>query len=143
VKILLDENTPVQVLPILRQVLPGHQIDHVTQLAWSSKKDKHLIPDAAKRGYGMIVTKDSDQLNDPDECRIIKRSKMHHVRYRQRNGLAALGRSVGAIVAAMHGVAGEADRASRQLLFRVHGIEGGPRHTSTDPIADLPKYWPS
>ncbi|NIL60038.1 hypothetical protein HCB18_27310 [Salinispora arenicola] len=48
--ILLDEDVPRQAVEILRQVLRGHQIEHVHLIKWSGKKDNYLYRDAAKSG---------------------------------------------------------------------------------------------
>lgn len=69
-------------------------------LGWKGKKDRSLIPDAA-RGYHVLLTKDENQLTVPEECEAIKRSGMHHVRFHQGQGLAALGRAVGSVIVGM------------------------------------------
>jgi hypothetical protein len=51
VKILLDENVPIQTLDLLARVLRGHEIDHVDRIGWKGKKDSFLLPDAASAGY--------------------------------------------------------------------------------------------
>jgi hypothetical protein len=83
VKLLLDEDVPVQLLEPLRRLLPGHQVDHVEPLGWKGKKDRFLLPDAAQRSYDALLTNDSGQLDNVDECRAIRDSGMHHIRYRQ------------------------------------------------------------
>lgn len=58
---------PVQVLDALRQILDGHEVHQVDTIKWKSKKDLALLPDAAGRGYQVIVSNDKNQLNDPHE----------------------------------------------------------------------------
>lgn len=141
-KILLDENTPVQVQPALQQVLgDGHEVHHVDTINWNGKKDKNLIPDAVAKGYQALVTKDSNQLEDPDECDILKRSGIHHVRFAQGRGRKGLARSMGALIAAMPEIVDDLEVASSQQLVRVQGLTGGKRHQLTDPKIDPPKYW--
>ncbi len=82
-RVLLDEDVPVQVLEALQQVLHGHTIDHVNRIGWKSKKDLALLTDAGKRGYEVLVTNDKNQLEDVEESRAIRDSGMHHVRYDQ------------------------------------------------------------
>jgi hypothetical protein len=101
-RILLDADTPTQMLESLRHVLRKHQVDHVHQLGWSKKKDIPLLKDARVAGYHIFITNDSNQLDDPDETDAIKKSRMHHVRYGQRrSGLQGLALAIGAVVAAM------------------------------------------
>jgi len=50
VRLLLDEDVPKPLLPALRRALAGHEVVHVEDLRWKSKKDLQLLPDAAARG---------------------------------------------------------------------------------------------
>ncbi len=83
-RLLVDEETAVQVLEPLRHVLIGHQVTHVSEVAWKGKKDRQVLPDAKNAGYDVLITRDRAQLNDPSECAAIKKSGLHHVRYTQR-----------------------------------------------------------
>lgn len=142
-KLLLDENTPEQLLHALRQVLSAsHVIDHVVDIQWSGKKDKDLIPDARTRGYDVLVTKDSNQLADPEECDALKRAGIHHVRFGQGMGLDGLARAMGALIAAMPGVVRELASVNGQRLVKVKGIGGSTRrHECVDPRKHPPAYW--
>jgi hypothetical protein len=52
------------------------------------------VRDAADKGYEAIVTLDVDQLSDADECRALKRSKLHHISLRQgRRGMKPMTRA--------------------------------------------------
>ena len=44
-RLLLDEDVPVQLLEPLRHLLFGHQVDHTDQLGWKGKKDRFLLQD--------------------------------------------------------------------------------------------------
>jgi len=44
-RLLLDEDVPVQLLEPLRHLLFGHQVEHTDQLGWKGKKDRFLLPD--------------------------------------------------------------------------------------------------
>lgn len=90
-RILLDEDVPVQVLEILRRVVKGHDVDHVEALHWKGKKDEFLVADAAGKGYDLLLTNNRRQLSDPRECGAIKKSRMHHVLYDQAPGVARIG----------------------------------------------------
>ncbi|MFG1904642.1 DUF5615 family PIN-like protein [Micromonospora carbonacea] len=142
--ILLDEDVPRQVVEVLRQVLRGHQVDHVHLINWSGKKDNFLYRDAAKCGYHVIVTNDAAQMADPDECREVKRSAMHRISYRQRHpGLKGLAFAVGSLVAAMPDVIAELDNADGQRLVAITGINPAKkRYQITDPQRYPPTYWP-
>lgn len=54
-KLLLDENVPVQALEVLRRTLRGHVVDHVEVLErkgtrWKGKKDRYLLPTSRPLG---------------------------------------------------------------------------------------------
>lgn len=141
-KVLLDENVPIQTLDLLSRVLLGHPIEHVDRRGWKGKKDRFLLPDAANAGYELLVTKDSNQLSDPDECRLIKTSGMHHVRFRQGDGLRGLGAAVASVVVAMPQIVEELAAVDGQRLVKISGINPTRRrHETIDPSQDPPPYW--
>lgn len=141
-KILLDENVPIQTLDLLSRVMRGHSIDHVDKIKWKGKKDLFLLPDAADAGYDVLVTQDSNQLDDPDECRLIRRSRMHHVRFRQGEGIRGLGAALASVIVAMPQVVAELEAADGQRLVRIDGINPvKKRHTMVDPKVNPPAYW--
>jgi PIN like domain len=72
-RVLIDEDTAVQVMGPLRHVLLGHQVTHVSEVTWKGKKDRQVLPDAKKAGYHVLITRDRAQLNDPRECDAIKK----------------------------------------------------------------------
>lgn len=148
-RLLLDEDVPKPLLPALQRVLSGHEVVHVEDLNWKSKKDLQLLPDAARRGFNAILTNDSKQLEDAEECRAIRDSGMHHIRYRQQTGrgdnggLTGLGLAMGAILAAMRQIVGELEAADSQRLVLIHQIRNERRHETTNPTKDPPAYWPT
>jgi len=147
VRVLLDEDVPVQVLEVLRQVLVGHSIDHVEGLGWKGKKDLALLPDAAKRGYQVFVTNDKNQLEDVGESRAIRDSGMHHVRYAQNTklGREGLALAVASLLAAAVPCIRELETASGQRLVQVKSVashQRNARYEVTDPIKSPPPYWP-
>jgi hypothetical protein len=145
-RILIDEDTAVQVVGPLRHVLIGHDVMHIYDLKWKGKKDRHVLPDAKNAGFHLLITKDHNQLSDPRECDAIKRSGLHHVRYTQRtDGMRGLALALGAIIAAMPMVMQELEHADSQRLVKIASIDGRPgnRFEATDPRRDPPsQYWP-
>lgn len=79
-RILLDEDVPVQCVAPLQHLLPAHVVEHVELLRWKGKKDSALFADAKKRGVNVLLTNDSAQLDDPGHVRLLRRSGLHHVR---------------------------------------------------------------
>ena len=148
-KVLLDEDVPKPLLSALQRVLAGHDVVHVDDLHWKSKKDLNLLSDAAGRGFDAILTNDSKQLDDADECRAIRDSGLHHIRYRQQTGrgdgggMNGLALAMGAILAAMRQIMRELEAADGQRLVLIHEIRNERRHDSTDPKIDPPACWPS
>ncbi|MGW1346521.1 DUF5615 family PIN-like protein [Kribbella sp. NPDC002412] len=143
-RILLDEDVPVQAVEPLRRVLKGHSVTTVHELGWLNKKDIPVLRDAARAGYDVFVTNDANQLDDIFETEAIKRSGIHHVRYRQKPGLGlhGLGLALGAIFAAMPPLIAELANESSQRLVRITAIDPRSRYEITDPKKTPPKYWP-
>lgn len=145
-RVLIDEDTAVQLLEPLRRILIDHEIAHVSSIAWKGKKDRNVFPDAKNAGYHVLITKDRGQLSDPRECDAIKKSRLHHVRYEQRiNGARGLALALGAVIAAMPMVMQELENASGQRLVRITSLDPRPRSRFelTDPQRDPPSvYWP-
>lgn len=144
-RLLLDEDVPVQLLEPLRHLLSGHQVDHTERLGWKGKKDRFLLPDARRRGYDALLTNDSAQLDSIEECRAIRDSQMHHLRYHQdtRRGIDGLALAIAAVMAAIRQVVRELEDAGGQRLVEIRTIQPGKRHRITDPRVDPPPYWPS
>lgn len=142
-RVLLDADTPVQILTVLRHLLlPAHAVEHVNELGWSPKKDTQLLKDAAQAGFVVLVTNDRNQLDDPEETAAIKRSRMHHVRYSQKHkGLKGLGLAIGAVVSSMPYVMEELERVNSQRLVHLSGIDPTRRFTAIDPVRQPPRYW--
>jgi predicted nuclease of predicted toxin-antitoxin system len=140
-RLLLDENVPVQAVEVLRRTLRGHEVDHVEGIRWKGKKDLNLLPDAAAAGYAAFVTKDANQLNDPKETQLIRKSKLHHIRFGQDDGVAGFARAVGALVAAMPEVVEELATVRGPRLVNITKLDRRKRHTTIDPKTDPPPYW--
>lgn len=141
-KILLDENVPRPLHDVLRHLLRGHEVDHVGAL-WPGKKDVQLLHDAAGR-YEMIVTNDIGQYDDPEECRAIRQSRLHHVTYAlPLDGLEGLALACGAICAALRGAVRELEGVREQRIVRITSLDKSrKRYAITDPRSDPPSaYW--
>src|ERR671925_196715 len=99
-RILIDEDTAVQLVDPLKHVLVGHEVTHIAHLKWKGKKDRQVLPDAKGAGYHVLITRDRAQLSDPAECDAIKKSGLHHVRYKQRTGTRGLAHALACVIAA-------------------------------------------
>lgn len=142
-RVLIDEDTAVQLLEPLRHLLRRHSVDHIATINWKGKKDRSVLADARRAKYDVIITRDHNQLSDPAECDAIKRSQLHHVRYAQRReGMVGLGLALGAIIAAMPMVMEELEPADGQRLVHIVGLDPNRRYEMADPAAEPPAYWP-
>jgi hypothetical protein len=144
VRILLDETVPRTVTGVLRSVLPAHTVDHAGDLQWLGMTDHDLLLAAAEAGYAVLVTADANQLRDPDACRAIQRSGLHHVRFPRDSGrgLSGLARTMASLMAALPGVIAALEGADGQRLVRVRGVSPRNRYAVTDPGAKPPGAWP-
>lgn len=142
-RVLIDEDTAVQLLEPLQHLLRSHTVDHIAMIKWKGKKDRTVYADARRTGYDVIITRDHNQLSDPDECDAIKKSRLHHVRYEQRReGMVGLGLALGAVIAAMPMVMDDLEQAGGQRLVHIARLEMSRRYEMTDPAANPPIYWP-
>ena len=142
-KVLLDEDVPQPLVDTIKRLLRGHEVAHVRALGWRGKRDFDVYKDGRARGFDAIVTNDLAQLNDPIECRAIRDSRMHHIRYELDDGLIGLGLAAGAICAAIRPIVEELDHAPSQRLVRIIRLSRPKRRFEVqDPTTDPPRYWP-
>jgi predicted nuclease of predicted toxin-antitoxin system len=145
-RLLLDEDVPVQLLDPLKHLLKGHDVDHVQDLGWKGKKDRHMLLDARQKKYDALLTNDRSQLADVKECRFIKQSGLHHIRYSQdtagRAGIDGLALAIASVVATIRAIMRELEHADGQRLVEIHAIPKAKRYAMTDPRSDPPPYWP-
>lgn len=143
-RVLLDEDVPIQLLEPLRHLTrKTHTIDHVQDVKLKGRKDIPLMRLARERGYEVIVTADLAQLSDPGETRAIARSGLHHVRYSQRPGLRGLAYALGALIAALPDLLDELESSQSQRLAKIVGLDARQRRFEVvDPEENPPAYWP-
>ena len=147
-RLLLDEDVPEPLLPLISHLLrrpePGHVVEHIGSLGWKGKKDRPLYRDAAERKFDAILTNDISQLNDPDECKAIQRSRLHYISYELDDGLDGLALASAAICAAIRSVMAELNTVSTQRIVRIHRVAKARRRFDIrNPATDPPsKYWP-
>jgi predicted nuclease of predicted toxin-antitoxin system len=145
-RFLLDEPMPVQLLEVLRLNAP-HEFEHIDEVKWKGKLDEFLIHDAAAQGFDAIVTLDVDQLSDPELCRALARSGLHHVSLRQGRravGKTGVARVIASIIAAMPYVVDDLEAADGQRVVEIALLSAGARHESLDPKRERQRlpYWP-
>jgi hypothetical protein len=142
--LLLDEDVPLPLMPILSKILVGHSTAHVYDVGWAGKKDKHLFADARQRGFNAVLTNNIRQFNDPVECRAIQRSGLHHISYETINGIVGLALAAAAICAAILPIVRELDGVGSQRVVKITAVSGGhKRYKLQNPATDPPSaYWP-
>jgi hypothetical protein len=143
--ILLDEQVPELALGPLRALLSGHRIEHVQKIGWKGKLDVNLIPDMRRRGYVALVTADTDQLKDHEECRAIKKAGIHHIRFdRSGKGAAMTASAVATVIAGLPLVIPRLEDEPGQRLVALKLVPcSETQFTITDPETDPPtQYWP-
>lgn len=143
---LLDEGMPVQLLEPLRRNF-GHTFDHVERVGWKGKQDRFLFHDARQRGYEALVALDVDQLADPDECKRLKDSGLHHISLRQGSrvqGRKGTARLIASVVVSMPYVLEDLDGVTAQRVVEIALLSGARRHEVFDPRRERSRYpyWP-
>src|SRR5262249_13165121 len=108
---------------------------------WKGKRDASLYNDARRR-FDAILTNDLKQLSDPDECRAIQRSGMHHISYELADDLDGLAMAAAAICAAIRPIIAALDRESGQLLVPTSLASSRRRFEMRNPATAPPTYWP-
>jgi hypothetical protein len=143
-RVFLDECVPQALLGLLERIArPGHQVDSAHSVGWVGKPDGQLIADVARRGYDVFLTNDLRQLSDPAECAAIKKSGLHHVTYRQPDGLEGLGAACGAICATIRHILADLEAADGQRLVAIkEPTRQRERYKVVDPGVEPPAYWP-
>lgn len=142
-RLLLDEDVPEPLLDLLRHLLRDHEVQSVGSMGWKGKKDQLLFRDSRGR-FDAILTNNLAQFNDPDECRAIQRSGIHHISYELDDGLDGLALASASICAAIRPVMKELASPSGQRIVRIHGVaKARRRFQMTNPATDPPSaYWP-
>ena len=62
-RLLIDEDTAIQLVEPLRHVLLGHEVAHISDLSWKGRKDLRVLPDAKAAGYHVLITRDRAQFS--------------------------------------------------------------------------------
>lgn len=145
-RLLLDEGLPIQLLEPLRLNRP-HDFEHVQGLEWKGKLDPFLFPDAAGRGFEAIVTLDVDQLTDPDLCKSLRSSGLHHLSLRQGRrvkGKTGVARVIASLVVALPYAIPDLESAPGQRIVEVALLGAEARHETFDPQRERHRYpyWP-
>lgn len=133
-KVLLDEDVPLQLLGLLRDLLPSHEWDHINELGWKRKGDVSLMRDAGKRGYEVLITKNVGQLHEPAERRAATKAGLHHVIYpdvANRTDRTGSARAIGSTIAAMPLLIQALGEADGLQIARIQVIDPGRRFVLT------------
>lgn len=141
-QILVDEGMPVQLIEPLRRNR-GHGFDHIGDLRWKGRLDQPLFREAADNGYAAILTLDVNQLSDPDECRALRRSGLHHISLQQGrtvSGLKGLARVMASVIASMPYVLEDLDKAPGQRIVELSLLSARRRHETFDPRTEPSRY---
>ena len=141
-QVLVDEGMPVQLIEPLRRNR-GHSFDHIDELRWKGRLDQPLFREASSRGYEAILTLDVNQLSDAEECRALRRSRLHHVSIQQGRsvrGLKGLARVMASVIAAMPYVLEDLEYAPGQRIVELSLLSAGRRHQTFDPREEPTRY---
>jgi hypothetical protein len=143
VKLLLDEDVPEPLLPLLERLILEHEVQHVASVKWKSKKDIPLFADAKAKKFEVLLTNNLGQLQNPDECKALQRSGLHCIYYTLDPGRQGLAMACGAICAAIRPIMLElADAPSQRLVF-IQALAKRKRYQTINPATSPPsKYWP-
>ncbi|GAB3459906.1 hypothetical protein GCM10027570_44320 [Streptomonospora sediminis] len=122
-KVLLDENTPKQLLAPLQKVLRSHDVDHTENLGWKKTPDTGLYAKANRTGWNALVTNDGKQLLDPQICSAIKRSGLHYIHYELDDGLDGAARAYASVLFAIRGVMAALEKTDGQRVIKIANLD--------------------
>jgi hypothetical protein len=143
VKLLLDEDVPEPLLPLLQCLLLEHEVEHVATVQWKSKKDTPLFADAKAKKFQILLTNNLGQLRNPDECKALQKSGLHAIYYTLDQGRQGLAMACAAICAAIRPTILELVDAPSQRLVFIQAIAKRKRYEITNPATKPPsQYWP-
>ena len=143
-KLLLDEDVPEPLVPMLSRLLRDHDVRHVRDLRWKSKKDLDLFKDAKRDGFHALLTNNIRQFNDPSECSAIQRSGLHHISYEITDGLDGLALASASVCAAIRPIMKELGTVTSQRLVKIRAMSArAKRYEVANPATHPPSpYWP-
>lgn len=98
----------------------------------------------AARGYDILVTADLNQPYREEECKLIRKYGVHHVRFKQvGTGITATASVIATIVAGLPAVLPELEHANSQRLVLLKSVRSDKKQFEiVDPRLDPPPYWP-
>jgi hypothetical protein len=139
VNVLLDEDVPRPIVPVIERLCHAHTFDTVHGLGWSGKTDVALYRDARKRKFEVMVSGNTGQLRSPDELEAIRKSGLHVIYYEQGDGSGGAMRIAAGILGSLGAILSELVTATEQTIVKIPLLRAN-RHLVIDKAA-LP-YWP-
>lgn len=142
-KILLDENVPVQLIEPLKWLLRGHRISHANE-TWKGIKDEQLYDKARRSGYELVITVDGNQLLNDRICKAIHRSGVHCAFLDVgRSSLDDLAAASAALVHCARDITNLLEDAEGQRIITIQRLGERSLFTVYDPRKEAPSpYWP-
>jgi hypothetical protein len=145
-RLLLDENVPRPLHQVLASFLLNHEITHLLDLpGWSGTKDETLYPQAAAKGFQVVVTNDGRQMQRQREVAAIAASGLHRIEYPHKHpGLVGMGVAIATVAAGLPSALALLEEVDGQRLIALRSIDPGvgSRLRVVDPTASPPKFWP-
>lgn len=128
-KFLLDENETPAFLNTLKFIYPNHVFDYAPEVFGSGALDLDLIPGMRELGYHALITRDSNQLNDPRERHALIANRIHWIGHKsiQATGQTMVSMLTAAYIAAFPHIVGALDGKSEAVALHVQHVQQSPK----------------
>ncbi|RMI14241.1 hypothetical protein [Cellulomonas triticagri] len=93
-RFLLDQNANTGSLPSLRTFFADHHVAHASERGWGALEDVDLFEAMAEDGFTHLITRDRNQLRDPDERAALRAHDLTWVGVRDTRAGGLLGLSI-------------------------------------------------
>lgn len=123
-KIFLDANESDAILPPLRAVFIDHDFHSASEEGLQDQDDLALFPALRARSFGLIITRDLNQLRNPSERAGLRAAGLHWVGHREPeiDGERTIALTAAAYLAALPFVFDDLSTITQPHSFRVQGL---------------------
>lgn len=123
-KFFLDENETDEILRVIRPVFHEHEFRTAAEEGLLDTDDIPLFGEVSKRGFTAIITRDRNQLANPDEREALRTNGLHWIGHKEPDtqGISIITSLTAGYLAAFPHVLDALSTAKVPMSFRVKAI---------------------
>lgn len=124
-RFFLDNNETDAILPVLKLVFPSQNFRTAAQESLEDALDIPLFAELKRRGFDAIITRDKNQLADPDEKKALRNCGLHWIGHRDPNteGINIITSLTAGYLSAFPHILKFLDHATEPTAFHVRAVE--------------------